>query len=1057
MWILIAEDDDISRHSLSSMLKKQGYEVVEAQDGEQAWELLQELTAPVLLVLDIMMPKMNGLELCQKLQGVKALEKTYIILLTARVSKEDVVQGLDSGANDYITKPYDYEELRARINVGQRMLEMQSDLLQEVSDREQAEDALRESEEKLVQILYGSPIATFVIDREHKISHWNSACERLTGFSSENMRGTSEHWKPFYTDKRPLLADIVIDSQLDGTMCQYSDIGYKSFLKQGAFEAEEFFPCLGENGKWLFCTASPLFDHNDNLTGAIQTIDDITERKFAEETLRKREEQLSDIAANIPGVVYQFYVTKSGEMGFLYVSQRVEQILGMTLDTEGWFEKFLSHVHEEDRGRLWDSIHTAVSERKNWDFEGRFVKDSGEILWFKGLSTPRQHKDHLVFHGILLDISEQKRAEISLRENERKLQTLMSNLPGMVYRCFNQSRWPMRFVSEGCKELTGYSVEEMIYRDDPEYGDLIYPDDAGQVWERVQEEISDKNGYQLEYRITTKKGQEKWVWEQGQLIGVDVDGYEILEGFITDVTERKKAEEKLRESEEKYRTVFENTGAATYIVEPDTTISMVNKKFEQISGCSREEVEGKMSWSEFAIKEDLDWLKKYHYERRQNGNEQVPDQFEFRFVDKYGEIRHGHMTIGVIPNTKKSVASMVDITEHKQVEEERKKLQDQLLQSQKMESVGRLAGGVAHDLNNMLVPILGYTDMLLQDVGIHESHKKWIEFINHAGLRSRDLVEQLLAFSRKQTLKMESLDLNQIILNFQKLLNKTIREYITIEFHLANDLPYVYADRSQLEQIILNLAVNAQEAMSSGGVLTIETKVVYLDEKYADQHMEMSPGQYILLEVSDTGAGMDKETQERIFEPFFSTKGLEEGSGLGLATVYGIVKQHQGNIWVYSEPEQGTTFKIYLPVSESAREEDPMIMQDQRREARGQETVFVVEDNEMVREMTVEVLQDHGYNVLYADNGGHCLELLQSHSGQLDLVLTDIIMPDMNGKDLFEQVTQRFPQARVLYMSGYPENVISNHGILEQGVNFIQKPFSVQDLCLKVREILDYK
>ncbi len=302
---------------------------------------------------------------------------------------------------------------------------------------------------------------------------------------------------------------------------------------------------------------------------------------------------------------------------------------------------------------------------------------------------------------------------------------------------------------------------------------------------------------------------------------------------------------------------------------------------------------------------------------------------------------------------------------------------------------------------------------------------------------------------------MEFLDLNKIIVNFQKLLNKTIREYIDIRFDLADDLPLIYADRSQLEQILLNLAINAQEAMPEGGTLVIQTQIANLDEKYTDQHTETKPGQYVLLSVSDTGMGMDRTTREKIFEPFFSTKSIDHGSGLGLATVYGIVKQHQGNIWVYSEEEQGTTFKIYIPVLEQMQKKKKKSPVEDIKSTMGNETVLVVEDNDMVREMTVEVLQEQGYNVLFAENGEQCMQLLRKHTGPLHLVLCDIIMPDINGKDLFEQVKNSFPAAKVIYMSGYPENVIGTNNVLEDGFAFIQKPFSVQNLYYKLREVLD--
>jgi len=396
-----------------------------------------------------------------------------------------------------------------------------------------------------------------------------------------------------------------------------------------------------------------------------------------------------------------------------------------------------------------------------------------------------------------------------------------------------------------------------------------------------------------------------------------------------------------------------------------------------------------------------------------------------------------------------------DVTERKQAEEERDVLQSQLLQAQKMESVGRLAGGVAHDLNNMLVAILGYGEMLEADPDLGDKHKRRVKLMYQAGMRSRNLVSQLLAFSRKQTMQMELLDINQVLSDFRELLEKAIREDIEVQLRLSEDLPAVQADKSQLEQVILNLAVNAQDAMPAGGRLTIETSPAELDKHYASHHMGVVPGRYLMLVVSDTGLGMDKETRDHIFEPFFTTKNIGQGTGLGLATVYGVVKQHQGTIWVYSEPGQGTTFKVYLPASDTLQAGERKADQEVLTETRGSETVLVIEDDDMVRDLAVSVLEDQGYNVLSAANAMQCLELLKSHQGPFDLMLTDVIMPDLNGKDLYDKVAWTHPEIRVLYMSGYTGNVISHHGVLEKGVAFLQKPFSAQSLCLKVREVLD--
>jgi len=392
------------------------------------------------------------------------------------------------------------------------------------------------------------------------------------------------------------------------------------------------------------------------------------------------------------------------------------------------------------------------------------------------------------------------------------------------------------------------------------------------------------------------------------------------------------------------------------------------------------------------------------------------------------------------------------VFEHMRQElEEKSRIEEQLQQTQKVESIGRLAGGVAHDLNNLLTPILGYSEMLLGKVE-DESIKRQIHQIFKAGGKARDLVQQLLAFSRKQELEYKPLDLNKVVRGFKKLLTRTIRENVSIEIVESEKKPIVMADPGQIEQVILNLSVNAQDAMPGGGVLTIELTVVEMNNLSECRDNNLELGSYVLLAVSDTGQGIESSDRDKIFEPFFSTKG-EFGIGLGLATVYGIVNQHNGDIQVNSEPGRGATFKIYLPLCTECVPPDQAEASGEN--SRGSETILVAEDNSQVKELTETILRDLGYNVLSGNNGTEALELLSSRKGQVDLLLTDVIMPDMNGRELFLKAEESQPGLKVLYMSGYADKVIARHNITEIGSRFIQKPFSMGRLAKKLREVLE--
>ncbi len=407
-----------------------------------------------------------------------------------------------------------------------------------------------------------------------------------------------------------------------------------------------------------------------------------------------------------------------------------------------------------------------------------------------------------------------------------------------------------------------------------------------------------------------------------------------------------------------------------------------------------------------------------------------------------------------IPEKNLMISLVWDVTDRKRTEEEKEKLEAQFQQVQKLESVGRLAGGVAHDLNNLLSPILGFSEMLLDDFALSDPRRGSVEEIVQASLRAREIVHQLLAFSRKQPMEIKLVNLADVVTRFESLLRKTIREDVAIKVIIEPSLPLIKGDIGQLEQVIMNLAINAQDAMPDGGSLIIEVAVTNLDEDYASVHEGVKPGAHVMLTVSDIGKGMDPDTRRHIFEPFYTTKGKDGGAGLGLATVYGIVRQHDGHIWVYSEADEGTTFKIYLPVSAETTLPEETALKTFRN-LHGSETVLLVEDSEQVRNLARTILNRHGYKVLVAENGKDALAKLENHGRPVDLLLTDVVMPVMNGRDLFDRISARYPDLKVLYMSGYTENVIVHHGVMDEGVNFIQKPFSVNALATKIREILE--
>jgi two-component system cell cycle sensor histidine kinase/response regulator CckA len=514
-----------------------------------------------------------------------------------------------------------------------------------------------------------------------------------------------------------------------------------------------------------------------------------------------------------------------------------------------------------------------------------------------------------------------------------------------------------------------------------------------------------------------------------------------------DLSRSERAEKARSEAETKYRMLVEQVNAITYIAEIGINGKWyyVSPQIEAILGYTADE------WLAIAH----DWADKINpldlpavVAAEEASEKGVPFQAEFRVKRKDGRevwlndnavIVHGSDSHPLMEGI------MVDITERKQLE-------TQLQQSRKMEAVGRLAGGIAHDFNNLLTIITGYTELALSRRNVPSELHSDIERIENAAERAAALVRQLLAFSRRQVMQPKTLDLNKITLNLDALLRRLMDERIEMLTRIQEKLGKVKADPAQIEQVVMNLVVNARDAMPDGGRLIIETSNVDLDSNYADEHVTVKPGPYVMLAVSDTGVGMDRETVAHIFEPFYTTKESGQGTGLGLSTVYGIVKQSGGYIWVYSEPGKGSTFKVYLPRVDEF-EEQPSVPQAQKFQ-RGNETVLLVEDEDAVRDLIKTVLTEHGFVVLPARDPQHAEEVAAGFTGEIHLLLTDMVMPGRSGRELAVRITARRPNIHVLYMSGYTDNVITSGGMLEKGLAFLQKPFSPATLVQKVQEVL---
>jgi PAS domain S-box-containing protein len=631
----------------------------------------------------------------------------------------------------------------------------------------------------------------------------------------------------------------------------------------------------------------------------------------------------------------------------------------------------------------------------------------------------------------------------NLKESEERYRRLAENSPDMIYR-MSLPDGKYEYVSPASKTIFGYPPKAW-YENPRLIQDIIHPDWLNYFeieWSKLQKgQLTPA----LEYQIVHRDQTIRWIHQRSVAVHNAAGDLIAIEGIVSDITDSKQAAEELRASHERFLTVLNSIDATIYVADMETyEILFMNKYMVESFG---RDMTGEICW------------KAFRNEKAPCGhctNDQLigpdgrPDDVcvwkDQNPVTGKFYINHDRAiewTGGRLVRLQ-IATDISDIT----------KLEQQLRQSQKLEAIGRLAGGVAHDFNNMLGVILGHTELALlktdEDHGLYSALKE----IQTAAMRSADITKQLLAFARKQTISPRQLDLNATVESMLNMLRRLIGEDIDLKWQAGAHVWPVKMDPSQIDQILANLCINARDAISGVGKITIETGIKTFDEEYCSEHPGFIPGDFALLAVSDNGCGMDEDTLENLFEPFFTTKDVGKGTGLGLATVYGIIRQNNGFINVYSEPGQGSTFKIYLPrlaVDEDTDKDIP----EKNTADEGTETILLVEDEPSILRMTRTMLERKGYTVLSAATPSEAMEKAKNFSGSIELIVTDVIMPEMNGRDLAEKMTTFYPEIKRLFMSGYTSNVIAHKGVLDNGMAFIQKPFSIKELAEKIRGVIE--
>jgi len=639
--------------------------------------------------------------------------------------------------------------------------------------------------------------------------------------------------------------------------------------------------------------------------------------------------------------------------------------------------------------------------------------------------------------------TQKTQAESALAASERRFRSLVQNSSDLV--TILSPDGTILYASDSAERIVGYSPEDLVGNN------LVSYLDSGDV-PALRGLLQNANGKvsgtgPVEFSLRRADGSPVWL----EAVGSNLMNDATIRGIVLnarDVSERKRADRALRESEERYRDLFDNASDLVCMAAPDGALLYVNQAWKEGTGYGEEEI-GRMQLLDLVHPDSRAYYMQV-IERVLLGERL--DHVELVFVPRAGTpiTVEGNLSCTFKDGQPSVVRGIYrDITERKRVEEH-------LRRAERMQAAGKLAGGVAHEVNNMMTGVIGFSEFLLRSLEEGDARRSDVEEIIKAGTRAADVTRQLLAFTRQQFLQPQVLDVNAVVNDMQKMLRRSLGEDHMLELRLSPRAGQLRADRGQLEQVLINLVINARDAMSGHGHVVIETAPAVWDEVYAQRHggVDLPLGEYVMLAVSDTGCGMEPDVQARIFEPFFTTKQIGQGTGLGLSTVYGIVKQSGGYVWVYSEPGEGSVFKIYLPTAQAGQIATHMPDRLQTPEG-GFETILVIEDEDMVRNLACRGLKDHGYTVVEARNGAQALLYIRQHPGTIDLVISDVVMPEMGGRELGQNLAQYDPGLPVLFMSGYTGDDVVHRGLLDPGDPFQQKPFTPAGLATKVRAMLD--
>jgi two-component system cell cycle sensor histidine kinase/response regulator CckA len=902
-------------------------------------------------------------------------------------------------------------------------------VIQDITDRKNAEDALRKREEHFRRLVENGHEVIALYDASGIILYESPAVVRVLGFDPSELVGTSS-FDLIHPD----------DSQVAGECMS------RIFESPGTAVRLEIRARHKDGGyRWLDFVATNQL-HEPAIQAIVGNYRDATDRKRAEDALRQERDRLAKIAETAPGVLHSARGGDEGIEEFIYLSPGIKDLFGVAAETlladPGRLQEV---IHPDDRAPLQAAASDSSRTMTPLQFEFRVHHPSRGEIWIKVHSSPIRDVDgSTVWHGFLQDITRPKQQEQILRDSEERFRTTFEQAAvGMTHVGLDG-----RFlrVNGRFAEITGYSREELLTRTVQE---ITHPGDRENDRMRVGPLLSgEADSSSWEKRYLRKDGGVAWVAvtvaSRRSETGKPID----FIGVVEDITARKRTEDEARRARQMLQLVLDTVPLSVFWKSRDLRYLGCNRIHAAMMGLAEsDEILGRTDlellasgreqaeYSGASDREVLDTgLPRFAIEEQRT----LSDGRVIRLETTKLPLRdaNGHV-IGVIGTSQ-------DVTDRRQLEE-------QLRQAQKMEAIGRLAGGIAHDFNNVLTVVNGYAEMLLAEIGSDDRRWSPLSAIHDAGRRAARLTNQLLAFSRRAMVERRALDLNTVVEDSARLLGRVIGERIAIELSLKRGIPRIMADPGQIEQMIMNLVLNARDAMPAGGRLMLGTDVVSIGQDDNVSHPRLAAGEYVQLTVADTGQGMSAEVRVRIFEPFFTTKEMGQGTGLGLAVVHGIVEQGGGHIRVASDIGRGTTFTILFPATD---EPIAPILPLFERDAIGVETILIVEDEAAVRTLTRIALEAKGYNVLSASNGLEAIALAEQ-SETIHLLITDLVMPGLSGRQVAEAIRKKYDKTAVLYISGYTEDILLRDNVESLGSGVLQKPFTLSALTRRVHELLE--